>query len=206
MTNFRAQVILRTVDGILSNFVTNSWAFSTEPDGPANTTAMTTALKDFYDDVVTYLSPAIAQNGHSIKYTNLPGTPPNYPFDEDTFNLATAPAGSPLPREVSVVMSFQGLRTAGFPQNRRRGRIYLGPLDITANVSGRPDPALITMLATAGATFKSNVEAIGAGDHSWTVWSSVDGDSVQIDNGWVDNAFDTQRRRGDEATSRTTFT
>lgn len=205
MTAYRAQVILKTVDNVPANYVTNSWCFTTEPDGPADTDGMTTAFKDFYDDMVGYLPSVIAQNGHIIKYTDLPGVAPNYPFEEDTFNLASAPSTDPLPQEVSLVLSFQGARAAGFPQNRRRGRIYFGPVRAIATAGGRPTAAIINALATAGATFKSNVEAIGIGNHSWAVWSSVDGAAVQVDNGWVDNSWDTQRRRGVGSTSRTTF-
>lgn len=39
----------------------------------------------------------------------------------------------------------------------------------------------------------------------WRIWSPTNNNSVLIDNGWVDNAWDTQRRRGVEATARTIF-
>lgn len=206
MTDYRAQVILKTVDAIPANWITNSWAVEVNPDGPLEETELTTALKDFYDDLIGFLSPVIAQNGHLIKYTFLPGTPPNYPFEEQTFNLASAPGGTALPRECAIVLSFQGARSAGFPQARRRGRIFTGPYNTTANTTGRPAAGIITALSTAGATFKSNVEAITGGAHSWTIWSVANQEGVHVDNGWVDNAWDTQRRRGDEVTSRTTFT
>lgn len=205
MTAYRAQVILKTVDAIPANYVTNSWCVEVNPDGALDTDEMTTALKDFYDDMINFIPSVMAQNGHEIKYTALPGTPPNYPFEEDTFNLVSAPTSDPLPTEVSLVMSFQGTRAAGFSQKRRRGRIYFGPIRSTAAAAGRPTSAIITALSTAGATFKSNVEAITGGAHSWAVWSNVDQEAVHVANGWVDNAFDTQRRRGVLATSRTTF-
>lgn len=205
MTDYRAQVILRTADAIPANFVTNSFAFATSDDSPANTDEFTVAVKDFYDDMIAYLPSLVAQNGHMIKYTALPGTPPNYPFEEDTFNLASAPSTDPLPSEVSLVMSFQGSRQAGFPQSRRRGRIYFGPIRAVGSAGGRPTAPLIAALALAGTTFKSNVAAITGGTHNWTVWSHADQLGVVITNGWVDNAFDTQRRRGVGVTSRTTF-
>jgi len=163
-------------------------------------------IKDFYDDLVSYYSVAVAQNGHMIKYYELPGLTPNYPFEEDTFNLAAPPAGSGLPSEVSLVLSFQGIRQAGFPQARRRGRIYIGPLDTSGMDDQRPLATFVTNLANAGATFKSNIQAITGGQHNWAIWSSVDQECVDVANGWVDNAWDTQRRRGLRATSRTTFT
>lgn len=206
MTAYRAQVTLRTADAIPANYATNSFCVEVNPDGPLDTDEMTVCIKDFYDDVIAYLSPALLQTGHLIKYTNLPGTPPNYPFEEDTFNLASAPTGTELPREVSLCLSFQGARAAGFPQARRRGRVYIGPVNTGGNSAGRPSSAMRTAFANAGATFKSNIEAITGGAHSWAIWSVADQEAVHVDNGWVDDAWDTQRRRGNEVTSRTTFT
>lgn len=205
MAALRAQVILHTDDNTPANYITNSWAFvGTDPG--ANTTAITTALKDFYDDLTAaYMSSELAQNGHEIKYYDLPGTAPNYPIEEDTFNLAANPSGSPLPQECAIVLSFQAPRTPGFPQARRRGRVYLGTWGASANTSGRPTSALLTVIATAASTFKTSINAI-ADDTQWAIWSVADGAAVAVDNGWVDNVWDTQRRRGLLETSRTTWT
>jgi len=204
MGTIRAQVILHTDDNTPANYVTNSLAFFS-PGTFADFTGLTSCIKDFYDDIpATYWSSELQQNGHEIKYYDLPGTPPNYPVEEDVWNMASAPGGSPLPQECAVCLSFQGARTPGFPQARRRGRIYIGTLGTAANTSGRPTAALVSALATAAATFKSNVGAL-ADTIDWAVWSVVDQSPVIVDNGWVDNVFDTQRRRGLLETSRTTF-
>lgn len=204
MGTIRAQVILHTDDNTPANYVTNSLAFLS-PGTFADFTGLTALIKAFYDDIpATYLSSELAQNGHEIKYYDLPGTPPNYPVEEDTFNLGTNPGGTPLPQEVAVCLSFQGARTPGFPQARRRGRIYIGTLGTAANTSGRPTAAFITALTTAATTFKADVAAL-ADPLDWAIWSVVDQAPVTVDNGWVDNVFDTQRRRGLLETSRTTF-
>jgi len=204
MGTIRAQVILHTDDNTPANYVTNSLAF-TSPGVFADFTGLTAVIKDFYDDItVTYLSTELAQNGHEIKYYDLPGTPPNYPVEEDVWNLAANPSGTPLPQECAICLSFQGARTPGFPQARRRGRIYLGLWGTNANTSGRPTAALITNITTAAATFKAAVAAL-ADPIDWAIWSTVDQAPVAVDNGWVDNVWDTQRRRGLLETSRTTF-
>jgi len=88
MGTIRAQVILHTDDNTPANYVTNSFAF-TSPGVFADFTGLTAVIKDFYDDItVTYLSTELAQNGHEIKYYDLPGTPPNYPVEEDVWNMA----------------------------------------------------------------------------------------------------------------------
>lgn len=203
MAAIRAQVILHTTDAVPSNYVTNSWAFEVAAY-PAQETDIMDQLDLFYSTLVPYLSPAIAQGGHQVKWSALPGVPPNYPYDETAFALATAPAGSALPSEVAVALSFQGARFAGLPQNRRRGRIYLGPLDSTANTSGRPTAALTLAMANAANDFGNNLVALTP-PVNWSVWSHVDADVVNITDGWIDDAFDTVRRRGVETTSRQTF-
>lgn len=201
--DLRAQVILKTVDAVPENYVSNSFSFYAV-DPISITALLTPIIKTFYDTLVGYMSPVITQNGHEIKYSHLPGTPPNYPYDTDTFNLSAAPSGTAQPDELAVCLSFQGNRVAGEPQARKRGRIYFGPLDSTAIGGNRPNAPLITALAGAGDALGTAVIAIGAGNW-WTVWSPTSGTSANVADGWVDNAFDIQRRRGVLPTSRTLF-
>jgi len=202
MPSLRAQVILHTADSIPANYITNSWAFtSSTPIGAA--TQITAALKAFYDSVsATSMAATITQNGHEIKYYDLPGVKPNYPATEALFNLALQPVGNPLPAEMAMVLSFQGTRTPGLPQARRRGRVYIGGIKETVNSSGRPVTSAMNQLATAALTFKTAIAAITPAVQ-WAVWSGTDGAAVPVASGWVDNAFDVQRRRGVKATSRT---
>lgn len=198
----RIQVVLRTADNVPANFITNSLCLWT--DTGADTAATETAIIKFYDAIKPHLSNHLAQNGHELIWSALPGTPPNYPFRTRVWNLASNPSATGLPTEVAMVLSFQGVKAAGFPQGRRRGRIFIGPLGSGVNgTDGRPTPTARTAIANAAATLKTDLAAPG-GQH-WAVWSSVDGQSVEIDNGWVDNAFDTQRRRGVQVTARTTW-
>lgn len=204
MADVRAQVVLKTVNNVSEDFATNSWCV-TGSDVVGQTTAITTAFKDFYDDIVADLSGNLAQNGHLVKYYDLPGLAPNYPFEEDTFNLVAAPSGTPLPDEVAMCLSFQGARAAGAPQNRRRGRVYIGPLDVSwLNTDGRPLQTRISTLTTAAATLSATLNALSPAVEL-AVWSVVDQHAVVVTDGWVDNAWDTQRRRGKDATSRTTW-
>jgi hypothetical protein len=203
MTDIRAQVILHTVDNVPENYVSNSWCFRLDSTAGAGG-LLTPILKDFYDDITSWLSPVLSGLSNEIKYSLLPGTKPNYPFEEDVFSISPVPTGSALPDELAVCMSFQGDRQAGFPQSRRRGRLYIGPLDSTAASANRPNPTILAGLGTAAATLKLAVDAIG-GTAAWCVWSTVDQASVPVADGWIDNAFDVQRRRGVLPTSRTTF-
>jgi hypothetical protein len=206
MPQLRAQVVLHTKDALAANYVTNSWCILTA--GVTSTSDIeeyTTPFKDFYDDLAGILGITIAQNGHEVKYYDLPGPgEPNYPVVIDTFNLTSDPSTASLPTEVACCLSFQGLKIPGEPQNRRRGRVYIGPLTNTVNSAGRPSTTLQTTLATAAVTLYSGLKACSV-PGSLAIWSQVDQAAILVDNGWVDDAFDIQRRRGVERTSRTTW-
>jgi len=204
MADVRAQVILHTGDANPENYISNSWCFNGMDPG-TDDAPIVTMLKDFYDDILSsYWSSAIAQNGHEVKLSILPGTPPNYPYFEGTFNLASAPTGVAIPSECAICLSFQATRQAGLPQARRRGRVYLGPWGANANTTGRPTSALMTAIANAALTLKSTASSLSTLD-GWAVWSTVDQTAYGVDDGWIDNAWDTQRRRGLAYTSRTLF-
>lgn len=201
MADFHAQVVLHTADNVPENFISNTFSFEA-PSLSGVSTLTTPLLKAFYDSLNTpLLSPVIAQNGHEIKYFELPGLTPNYPFDIDVFNLAGVPSGTALPDEVSICLSFQGVVVAGLPQARRRGRVFLGPLKTTAATANRPSTTALTAVGVAAVNLRTSFAALGTG-YWWTVWSPSNGSSTVITNGWSDNAFDTQRRRGVLATSR----
>ena len=205
MAAIRCQVVLHTVDNFPANYITNTFAMEVAASG-AQTAGITARLKTFYDGLSTLFAGTLAQSGHEVKFTDLPGLVPNYPWAQTTFSLAAAPSGNPLPSEVAIALSFQGAKFAGLPQARRRGRIYLGPLKTTAaDTTGRPAAGIRTSVATAAASLLSGLQA-EAPPVNWSVWSQVDGDVVNITDGWIDDAFDTQRRRGVETTARTLWT
>lgn len=112
--------------------------------------------------------------------------------------------GNPLPSEVAVCLSFQAAQVSGTPQARRRGRIYLGPLGASGlDTNGRPTSACRSAASAVGASILA--DSVSNGGWSWVVWSPTTGTSSIVTNGWVDNAFDIQRRRGVAPTLRTTF-
>lgn len=203
MPRTQAQVILRTTDAVPENFLTNTYAIDFDSN-PTSDQLLMDAITVLYSTLsASIFSAHIAQNGHMVKLVDIDGPAPQYPYLEETFDLTTAPAGATLPTEVAIVGSFQGARTAGQYQARRRGRVYFGGIREIENNAGRPSVAAVTGIATALSAFGLDVNAIA--DTTWCVWSRVDDAFVPITDGWVDNAFDTQRRRGVATTSRTTW-
>lgn len=206
MTNIRAQVILHTTDSLSANYVTNSWCFVTTDDpSDAEFTEYTGHFKEFYDSLSGILSLPITQNGHEIKYYDLDqAVPPNYPLAIQTFNLTTAPSAAGLPSEVAACLSFQGEKVPGFPQRRRRGRVYIGPIAQASNTSGRPSTTLRSTFAASAVELCDDLKG-SSNVAQLAVWSVTDGAAVVVTDGWVDDAWDTQRRRGVQRTARTTW-
>jgi hypothetical protein len=133
----------------------------------------------------------------------------------------------PLPAEVALCMSFRSNTVPTIPKARRTGRIYFGPLNKAAiaalnNNIARPTTDLTADLRLAAERLKDNAITHG---YTWGVYSRpyAGRDAVErpgrttlpalparpngtfhaIDQVWTDDAFDTQRRRGERATAKT---
>lgn len=144
--------------------------------------------------------------------------------------LPNAASATNLPEEVAIVATFHATygstpeRIPGGPAGpegdtrpraRLRGRIYLGPLSVAAsnqpsNEPARPHINIQNSLVGAMARMSAN---LGTDGLRWSVFSptkaleaaDINAGGAQVAAGWVDNAFDTQRRRGRRSTSRITF-
>lgn len=129
-----------------------------------------------------------------------------------------------MPREVAVCVSFHGDLT-NIPQSipggppgpegdtrpaaRRRGRLYIGPL---STATGGEDPDLGSRPTS---TFRNKVRdcASRLANHNnglpdqpqWCVLSQRNDAVYPVIGGWVDDAWDTQRRRGLAPTVRSVF-
>jgi hypothetical protein len=115
-----------------------------------------------------------------------------------------------LPDEVACCLSYRHFPyDAGINPQSQRGRIYFGPLNPDAfegsgggdewNTPPRPATAFKNILAAAA----SDLEDANDADNTWIVYSRVLDQGFAVTDGWIDNAFDTQRRRGVAATART---
>ena len=165
-------------------------------------------LITFYKDVNTTPARSVASFLSSdlsgsivVKLYNLSDTVPRAPVLEVATTM-TVGTGQSLPAEVALCLSFQGAPLSGQPQARRRGRVYIGPLDIeclTTDPVGRP---VQEFMDTLGASADRMQTDSNASSTPWGVLSVTDNQLVEIVDGWVDNAFDTQRRRGEAATVR----
>jgi hypothetical protein len=130
----------------------------------------------------------------------------------ETFTLPATGGFAGLPEEVALVATLKGdpPDTA-----RRRGRLYLGPFNLntlaflgaTATTPARPVVAGAQSLTQVIRDRCVALATIAAGFPAWCIRSTVPSENyVTVTNGHVDNAWDTQRRRGPETTARTVWT
>lgn len=198
MVQIRSQVVLQGGSGLPEDQFVNVFHFVTagssyETDSAAIATALTARYQAIQAYFSLYVKPAATIKTYNMADAE-PREPTIYPLA-----LTIQAATISLPNEVALCLSYEGdpPHTA-----RRRGRIYLGPFNTTAGqpatatVPGRPSSGFVTQIANFGL----NLRAANLG---WMVWSPTDEVYVPIEQGWVDNEWDTMRKRGNEATSRT---
>lgn len=220
---FMAYALVRSVltptTGVPEDKVVNSWVLEYTQLGSPQTLA--TAWERFWGEGAgvgspgpqAYLSPLIqraigASNGPRLEVRALnvatgevSADPEVIPFDLSQFPPVTGTV--PLPNEVAACISF---RAPGTPLGRRRGRMFIGPLNSGAISDGtgvaRLTPGLRQGLAEG---FKRMADFLFPQGAYPCVWSRADGEAYRITEAWADDAFDTQRRRGVKPLSRTTL-
>lgn len=228
---YKIEAIFPYKTGVPSDIAVNDWyvAFNGATTVAAGN-LVANAIRDFYTTVVTgqahsidtYLSnfldrthPARLQIYNVSGY--LTGAPTFDFVTTTTFFLNAAREGGDLPLEVACVSSMLGTEpyeSDPFPApvRRRRGRIYLGPLNSTAaneETDGRPDIDLgfRSDIATAMENLKLTIDAITTDSLAprLVVWSRVGPGLSVVTEGHINNEWDTQRRRGSGETARTVW-
>jgi len=245
MAIIRITAVLKALSGLARDNCVNTWHFEGTPDEPTFI-ALCNRVREFYEDptlvsgtnrtIVSYLSGNIGALD-CFAYI-IPGTltesgretPSGVPAYSDLGPVSGTPWTSArldtaeLPNEVAVCLSYQGTPEPGLNQPRRRGRVYLGPLNVAASeqtaVGPRPVGTLRSHMAEAAKRLAVDADV----DAEWVVYSrpyagrgvierpgradlpaipARAASTVNIDQVWVDDEFDTQRRRGLQRTGRT---
>lgn len=163
---------------------------------------------------------------------NLDGSPHGSPIYLRTWTLPVGNGNTSLPGEVAACLSFQGFQGVNAPvegteaelptpasairmgapathvgrirpKSRTRGRIFIGPLQSgVSQVDAGTGRAKLTAqfmqeLSDAG---KALMDLAAA---EWCQWSRAERRIQTVTDAWVDDAFDTQRRRGEKNVVRT---
>lgn len=203
MPNYFTQATIATTDNVAANYATNTWSVGALTD--ADLASWHANLSDFYQGIDVYFSSLVRSvGGLELTTYNRANPKPRVPIVTNLYTLS--PGGTaPLPTEVSLCLSFQAAKASGLAQARRRGRVYLPFMDEAQNhTDGRPLTAMVSGIATQAAALLAASDANV--NWGWEVWSTVNSAPATITDGWVDNEWDVQRRRGRVATARTTFT
>lgn len=213
MAIYRFQLTMPMDTALPADAITNTWYFS-NPAAPVITDYdnVRDMLKDFYTHapsaggsaLTTYLSDSLA-SPVSVKAYNLSDSAPRAPRYTSTFTWAPAGA-SQIPAENAIVLSYQAAQTSGVPQSRRRGRVYLGTWATSALNVGNGRVNATVQLQIARAAHDLRAAALASATWEWVQWSPTTQEATTVDNGWVDDAWDTQRRRGVKATNRQLWT
>jgi hypothetical protein len=184
----------------------NTFKFNVSTSDAGAHASIRTHLQLFYSAIQEHWSVNVNPPAVRLKMYEHDAPTPRAPIYDELLGLTGGTSVDELPSEIAVCISFQGLRLSGVPQARRRGRIYFGPLKATANANGR----LYFLIADDIKDAVQNM-AQACDDETgldWVVVSGVPGTTPRfcpVHDGWVDNAFDVQRRRGLTASLRNTW-
>lgn len=140
----------------------------------------------------------------TIKVYDLDEPEPRVPAAERAVTLDVG--GTQLPREMAICCSYRAALVSGAEAARRRGRIYVGPLSDTAADSATGRPAANALLTIQRSARDLLAAAEASVTYQWVVYSPSGDSAADVAEGWVDNAFDVIRKRGDGATVRGRWT
>lgn len=201
------QVVLPADSAIIADAIVNTFHFDTvaaqEEDDFDN---IVSALESFYGELslASTLAPEAV-----VKIYDLGEPTPRVPWATDALTLGSPSSTAPLPSEVALCLSYHALITSGGNPARKRGRVFLGPWaaqdceSASASLYGRPKATTQQQLVDAAGALLAASNLTTA--WSWVVYSPTDELARPVVAGWVDNAWDTQRRRGIDPTLRTVF-
>lgn len=201
----RVNVVLQNQSGLAEDRYLSSFVFTGTGSSETTAAAVVPLVIAFTQSAGAWLGPQCSRSGNASKaiWYDLGEAPVRTPH-ETAFTLASAQGGTgsttPLPGEVACVISLRSTENSA----RARGRLYIGPLhllcqDVGTSNDSRPIMGFRTALKSAAETLANGAVAAGC---SWQILSRADGDTKEIVGGFIDDAWDTQRRRGVDPTSR----
>lgn len=128
------------------------------------------------------------------------GNPPQFPVADVIVNAGTVWTVS-TPREIALVLSYAGEHRGN---RRQRGRIYLMPALRAANTLNALRPSIAVQQWALDFYTESNQSFpdLGGVDWKFGIWSHVAQEFTQSKQAWVNDEWDTQRRRGLREASR----
>jgi len=222
------RAVMTNANGIAADTFVNDFAFTASlAQSDSQITELFARVNDFYrfadpvgGAIGGYISKSVSRAAtHKLQAYRIAAGGLGSPIREDAWlgpsEELTGTGVVELPNEVAAVVSFHAdlfgiAEEAGAtrPKARRRGRLYIGPLNSQAITATSANPKLNTNL---GASLRGGINRIidanddGGSGGSFAVWSRKDAQLRVVTGGWTDDAMDTQRRRGQKSTARVVF-
>lgn len=210
MAVFSCQVTFPFFTNIPRDVFTNTWHFESTLTTAQVAAEVGPRLDTFYTacySEVLSAAPYVQWDDAVLRVYNLSDLPPRVPEEVAMPIAATVASSTEIPTEVAVVMSFHAAPIGGVPNSRLRNRIYLGGL-----AEGKILPGSVSAFPKVGSSFMTDIcdaaeVLLGENDGNawWVTYSPTRGLPAEVVGGWVDDSFDTQRRRGIDTSTRQLF-
>lgn len=224
MATLRLMFVGQGASGLSEDRIVNTFYFDNGDEIEAHRSAAVGALTNFYTatqlagaSVSRYLSPWI-QRSAEIRSYDMDELPQRSPVVHPITLEAAGDPTTHIPEECAVVLTF---RAAPPRTPRRRGRVYIGPLsDFAVNVG--TTTSQVTVDDVMQGVLCDAASALAGAGVGWAIRSAgarvprlntdaplgalLPTEYYGVTNGFVDNAMDTQRRRGPDPTSRQLWT
>jgi hypothetical protein len=214
MAILKVQHSFMGLSGLPKDQFVNTFHFIGATDTGPTLDPLGEAVKAFYANTFTGSSTSVgswmgftsSSPGARIKIYDIADPPHAPPRWDETYTPGAhgASAGNHLPTELAVCLSYSAAFPISVDPKRRRGRIYVGPMGVSALETSTSTDAMVkdtVQNVIKGAALGFAALAVTAG-YDWAVYSPTDGAAYSITNVYVDNAWDIQRRRGLKATTR----
>jgi hypothetical protein len=223
MAHYMAQVALAADTNLPRDVAVNTWHFESDPEGVSHVTIaelIAELVADVYrrvappntQTVASLLSASLATSGHRCKVYDMSTLPPHEPLANLAFTVP-ATGGNAAPAEVALCLSYKADPAPPIPAARLRGRIYFGPFALDGSkifdsATGRP---ISTGAGNVVDTILNAVEDMSDRLYAspsiinWSTWSKAGGVLAPVTSMYIDDAWDTQRRRGPAPTTRRTL-
>lgn len=213
----RAIVIIPGKSGLARDVFVNSFAFRTHGGVPVDDgfrDQVASALASFYLNGASGINPISSYFGQYadrgankavIKTYDMNEAPPRTPLSSSFTLAAMSGSAVAMPNEVAACLSFKASTQKG---PRGKGRVFVGPLNggvvvETSDNTLRPSTAFMNSLLNAGVVLRA--AGVDPPVPEWCIYSTFGPTHLHpVTDLWVDNEFDTIRKRGERATSRVT--
>ena len=191
MPTYRFQMSLVPSDSLARNRVMQTFFLDQDGDPwlPANAEALADDALALWRTNSDFLTPFPTIE---CRVYNVADAQPREPLTIRTTTYTSTPA-APGPREVALCLSYYADRNLP----TRRGRMYFGPFT-KGQMDERPSETLRDRLGAIAA----GISGLGGINVQWVQHSRKLGHFENVSHWWVDDEWDTQRRRGLRATTR----